>query len=70
MQNLIFSILLSLSISTPSNFNSCNNYYENHPVRSDIMMQIVLKSYGYYDGDIDGKFGTASKSTYYVSRSK
>ena len=25
------------------------------------MMQIVLKSYGYYDGDIDGKFGTASK---------
>ena len=61
MQNLIFSILLSLSISTQSNFNSCNNYYENHPVRSDIMMQIVLKSYGYYDGDIDGKFGTASK---------
>ena len=61
MQNLIFSILLSLSISTQSNFNSCNNYYENHPVRSDIMMQIVLKSYGYYDDDIDGKFGTASK---------
>ena len=61
MQNLIFSILLSLSISPQSNFNSCNNYYENHPVRSDIMIQIVLKSYGYYDGDIDGKFGTASK---------
>ena len=32
-----------------------------HPVRSDIMMQIVLKSYGYYEGKIDGHFGNVSK---------
>ena len=61
MQNLIFSLLLSLSLSTQSNFNSCNDYFDNHLVRSDIMMQIVLKSYGYYDGKVDGNFGTGSK---------
>tara|TARA_Y100000591_G_scaffold149719_1_gene128664 strand:+ start:547 stop:2283 length:1737 start_codon:yes stop_codon:yes gene_type:complete len=61
MQNLIFSVLLSLSITFQPNLNSCNDYYENHLVKSDIMMQIVLKSFGYYDGKIDGKFGSASK---------
>ena len=34
---------------------------ENHPVSSDIMMQIVLKSYGYYEGKIDGQFGKCIK---------
>ena len=61
MQNLIFSILLTLSISSQPNFNSCNDYFDNHLVRSDIMMQLVLKSYGYYDGKIDGDFGSGSK---------
>ena len=61
MQNLIISILLSLSISTSPNFNSCNDYFDNHLVKSDIMMQIVLKSYGYYDGKVEGNFGTNSK---------
>ena len=61
MQNLIFSILLSLSLSSQPNLNSCNDYFDNHLVRSDIMMQIVLKSYGYYDGKIDGDFGSGSK---------
>ena len=61
MQNLIFSILLTLSLSSQPNLNSCNDYFDNHLVRSDIMMQIVLKSYGYYDGKIDGDFGSGSK---------
>ena len=61
MQNLIFSIVLTLSISSQPNLNSCNDYFDNHLVRSDIMMQIVLKSYGYYDGKIDGQFGSGSK---------
>ena len=46
----------------PSNINkSCDDYVENHPVRSDIMMQVVLKSYGFYEGKIDGIFGNVSK---------
>ena len=61
MQNLIFSILLTLSLSSQHNFNSCNDYFDNHLVKSDVMMQIVLKSYGYYDGKIDGNFGSGSK---------
>ena len=61
MQNLIISILLSLSLTTQPSLNSCNDYYESHVVKSDIMMQIVLKSYGYYNGIIDGKFGNNSK---------
>ncbi len=45
-----------------SNINkSCDDYVENHPVRSDIMMQVVLKSYGFYEGKIDGIFGNVSK---------
>ena len=65
MQNVVFSILLSLSFITQPNFNSCSDFYENHPVKSDIMLQIVLKSYGYYEGKIDGKFGNSSKKHLY-----
>ena len=61
MQNLIFSILLTLSLSSQPNLNSCNDYFENHLVKSDIMMQVVLKSYGYYDGKVDGNFGSGTK---------
>ena len=61
MLNLVTGILFSFLL-LPSNIsNSCNDYVENHPVRSDIMMQIVLKSYGYYEGKIDGIFGNVSK---------
>jgi peptidoglycan hydrolase-like protein with peptidoglycan-binding domain len=59
--NLVTGILFSVLL-LPSNIsNSCNDYVENHPVRSDIMMQVVLKSYGYYEGKIDGIFGNVSK---------
>jgi len=59
--NLLTGILFS-ALLLPSNLsNSCNDYIENHPVRSDIMMQVVLKSYGYYEGKIDGIFGNISK---------
>ena len=61
MLNLITGILFSVLL-LPSNLNnSCDDYVENHPVRSDIMMQVVLKSYGYYEGKIDGIFGNVSK---------
>ena len=61
MINLLTGILFS-ALLLPSNLsNSCDDYIENHPVRSDIMMQVVLKSYGYYDGKIDGIFGNISK---------
>ena len=61
MFNLITGILFSFLL-LPSNMSkSCNDYVENHPVRSDIMIQIVLKSYGYYEGKIDGIFGNVSK---------
>ena len=61
MFNLITGILFSFLL-LPSNLsNSCDDYVENHPVRSDIMIQVVLKSYGYYEGKIDGIFGNVSK---------
>ena len=54
MLNLVTGILFSVLL-LPSNISkTCNDYVENHPVRSDIMMQVVLKSYGYYEGKIDG----------------
>ena len=60
MLNLVTSILLSVLL-LPSNISkSCNDYVEFHPVRSDIMLQVVLKSYGYYEGKIDGIFGNVS----------
>ena len=70
MQNVVFSILLSLSFITQPNFNSCSDFYENHPVKSDIMLQIVLKSYGYYEGKIDGKFGNSSKKAFVFFQGK
>ena len=61
MLNLVTGILFSFLL-LPSNLsNSCDDYIENHPVRSDIMMQVVLKSFGYYEGKIDGIFGNISK---------
>jgi len=34
--------------------------YEKHPVRNEFMLQIVLKSYNYYEGKIDGQIGPIS----------
>ena len=62
MLNFVSGILLSISLISSNLSDSCNDYIDNHPIRSDIMMQIVLKSYGYYDGKIDGIFGNISKN--------
>ena len=53
--------MLTFSINTSTYLTQCSDYFTNHPVKSDIMLQIVLKSYGYYEGKIDGQFGTNSK---------
>jgi peptidoglycan hydrolase-like protein with peptidoglycan-binding domain len=56
--------LIFLTTLAPNTLNAnCLEYGDNHPVKSDIMMQIVLKSYGYYEGVIDGKFGKISKKS-------
>ena len=56
--SLILSFLL-LS-SQPTAEYSCVDDYEKHPVRNEFMLQIVLKSYNYYTGKIDGEIGTLS----------
>ena len=62
MFNLISGLVFSFLLLPTNLDNSCNEYVENHPVRSEIMMQVVLKSYGYYEGKIDGIFGNVSKN--------
>ena len=54
----ILSILLILLFNhMPStNLDACVEFIPEHPVRSNIMLQVVLKSYGYYTGPIDGEF--------------
>ena len=54
MNNLITGLIFSIFISPSNLSDTCKDFYPNHPVRSDIMMQVVLKSYGYYEGQIDG----------------
>ena len=61
MNNLIAGLIISIFISPSNISDTCKNYYPEHPVRSDIMLQVVLKSYGYYEGKIDGIFGNVSK---------
>ena len=60
MINFIYSLILSSLLIPQPSLSKCNDFYLNHPVRSDIMLQVVLKSYGYYDGKIDGQFGNKS----------
>jgi len=60
--NLITGLIFLVSLIPPQNINNCSEFNKFHPVRSDIMLQIVLKSYGYYDGKIDGEFGSNSKN--------
>ena len=70
MYNLI-TLLLFLTALAPNSLNAnCSNYDDKHPVKSDIMIQIVLKSYGYYDGNIDGRFGNISKQSLIMFQNK
>ena len=62
MINFITGLIFLVSLLPPQNINNCSEFNKFHPVRSDIMLQIVLKSYGYYDGKIDGEFGSNSKN--------
>ena len=61
LSTIIFSILLTIFPPTISDY-SCSDEIKLHPVRNEIMLQIVLKSYNYYDGNIDGDIGPVSKT--------
>ena len=63
MNSLITGLIFSILISPSNLSDSCKDFYPNHPVRSDIMMQVVLKSYGYYEGQIDGLFGKKTRNS-------
>ena len=62
MNNLVAGLIFSIFILPSQLSETCKDFYPNHPVRSDIMLQVVLKSYGYYEGKIDGIFGKISKN--------
>ena len=70
MSNFLYSLILSITLLPQTALNQCNDFYETHPVRSDIMLQIVLKSYGFYDGKIDGQFGKNSKKALVLFQGK
>ena len=61
MTNFLTGIIFFLALTPSSSLDNCKDIDSFHPVRSDLMMQLVLKSYGYYEGDIDGLFGNISK---------
>ena len=58
---IVFFVLLTIFPPTISDY-SCSDEIKLHPVRNEIMLQIVLKSYNYYDGNIDGDIGPVSKT--------
>ena len=60
---MLVSFLASLLIlSSPVSYNyNCADYDKSNLIRSEIMLQVVLKNYGYYTAKIDGDFGPASK---------
>lgn len=62
MHNLITGLIFLASILPTNKLDNCSDFITFHPVRSDIMLQLVLKSYGYYEGKIDGQFGPISKN--------
>ena len=62
MHNLITGLIFLASILPTNKLDNCSDFITFHPVRSDIMLQVVLKSYGYYEGKIDGQFGAISKN--------
>ena len=59
---MLISLLASLLIlSSPVSHNyNCSEYDKSSLIRSEIMLQVVLKNYGYYTSKIDGDFGPAS----------
>ena len=61
LASVLFSILLTSTSYNISDY-SCVDEYSTHPVRNEYMLQIVLKSYDYYEGKIDGKIGSVSKA--------
>ena len=59
LKALLASLLI---ISGPVSHNyDCSEYDKSSLIRSEIMLQLVLKNYGYYTPKIDGDFGPASK---------
>ncbi len=60
---MLISFLASLLIviSPVSHNYNCTEYEKDSLIRSEIMLQVVLKNYGYYTSKIDGDFGPASK---------
>ncbi len=56
----LLASLLIISSPVSQNYN-CSEYDKNNLIRSEIMLQVVLKNYGYYTSKIDGDFGPASK---------
>jgi len=61
LASVLFSILLTSTSYNISDY-SCVDELSTHPVRNEYMLQIVLKSYDYYEGKIDGKIGSVSKA--------
>ena len=57
----ILSLFLINITPTISDY-SCVDEISSHPVRNEFMLQIVLKSYNYYEGKIDGDVGPDSKT--------
>jgi peptidoglycan hydrolase-like protein with peptidoglycan-binding domain len=60
---LIASLIFSLIISFNANLTeyNCSIHNSNNLIRNEIMLQIVLKNYGYYGSVVDGQFGPVSK---------
>ena len=60
---MLISVLASLLIlySPVSHNYDCSEYDKSSLISSEIMLQAVLKNYGYYTSKIDGDFGPASK---------
>ena len=61
LASVLFSIILTSTSYNISDY-SCVDELSTHPVRNEYMLQIVLKSYDYYEGKIDGKIGSVSKA--------
>ena len=69
LASVLFSILLTSTSYNISDY-SCVDELSTHPVRNEYMLQIVLKSYDYYEGKIDGKIGPVSKAALRLFQNK
>ena len=58
---LNFFIPLLLMPNFNSNY-SCTEFYDIHPIRNEIGLQVLLKNNDYYKGKIDGQIGPKSTS--------